>query len=145
MQHQILYVRQELNLQTRLLHYQTEQIDTLNSLAEKTFAFNQKIESSKQEKNFVYRKILSDEKNCNVAIPESIAHELLSRAYRLRTFTLPKATNGVDPANISPPSARKLTYCHAVLWINSLLSSLEQANNQLQAIRMSQKTVNIKK
>lgn len=139
MSNQIDSVRQELNLQTRLLHYQTEQIKALNALAEKTANLNQHIESNKQKKVLAYRKILGYEKTCDVNIPESIAHELLSRTYRLRTLALPNTPDNTDTTNISPITTSKLTYCQTVLWVNNLLSALEQANNQFNAIRASQK------
>ncbi len=85
-----------------------------------------------------YRETLRLEKTCDYAVPADIANGLLQYTNRLRASGVPDATSKSNGSSDSSAATSKLTYCQAILWINPLLAAIEQANNQLYAIRQLQ-------
>lgn len=82
-----------------------------------------------------YREILRSEKTCDLPVPASIADGLLEYTDRLRASAMHTDTDVTHSADGDATAASGLTYCQAVLWIEPLLATIEQGNNNFAAIR----------
>ncbi|MFP1927422.1 hypothetical protein ACLEE4_01530 [Lonsdalea quercina] len=142
-----LRLRNEISSQ-RIEHLQQETIQQSAVIAKNAFEFRRFNEvaaqasdaatrstAQSQEKEIEYRTVLKHEKTCDLPIPSSIASGLLDYTNRLRSGAMHTDTGGNDKAGSGTTTAGGLTYCQAVLWINPLLTAIEQANNQLAGIR----------
>jgi len=125
----------QVTLQGKVIEAQQDQQRVANELSRKTLETNLRTRADTERIVIQYREVLRHEKTCDFAVPDDIAYSLLGYAERLRTQYLPQDTNNSNSTDMDPVSARGLTYCQAVLWINPLLTALEQANNQLHQIR----------
>ncbi|WP_241616930.1 hypothetical protein [Rosenbergiella epipactidis] len=123
-------------LQGKVIEVQQDQRRMANELSRKTLETNLRILAETERTVIQYREVLRHEKTCDYAVPDDIAYSLLGYAERLRTQYLSRDTNNFNRTDMDPVPARGLTYCQAVLWINPLLTALEQANNQLHQLRM---------
>lgn len=74
--------------------------------------------------------------------PAAIAGRLLDYANRLRASAMHADPGITDRASSGTAAASTLTYCQAVLWIDQLLTAIEQANNQLDSIRAIESEIN---
>ena len=82
-----------------------------------------------------YREILRREKTCDLPVPADIAGGLLEYANRLRARAMHTNTTVADPTDGGATAASGMTYCQAVLWIDPLLATREQGNNNFAGIR----------
>lgn len=126
-------------LQGKVIQAQQDQQVLFNEQAKATSSENQAVQVNSDNVVVKYRETLRFEKTCNYAVPTDIANGLLQYTNRLRSSAVPEATSQPNRSGTDTAAAAKLTYCQAVLWINPLLAAIEQANNQLTAIRQLQK------
>lgn len=126
-------------LQGTVIQAQQAQQVLFNEQAKATSNENQAVQVNSDNVVVKYRETLRLEKTCNYAVPSDIANGLLQYTNRLRSSAVPAATSKPNRSGTDTAAAVKLTYCQAVLWINPLLAAIEQANNQLDAIRQLQK------
>lgn len=125
-------------LQGTVIQAQQTQQALFNEQAKTTSNENQAVQVNSDNVVVKYREALRLEKACDYAVPTDIANGLLQYTNRLRSSAVSGATSKLNGSSNSPSTAGKLTYCQAVLWINPLLAAVEQANNQLYAIRQLQ-------
>jgi len=125
-------------LQGKVIQAQQAQQVLFNERAKTTSSENQAVQVNSDNVVVKYRETLRLEKTCDYAVPIDIANGLLQYTNRLRSSAVPDATSKPDGSSTGSTSTTKLTYCQAVLWINPLLAAIEQANNQLYAIRQLQ-------
>lgn len=128
----------QLALQGKVIQAQHDQQVLFNEQVKATSSDNQAVQVNSDNVVVKYRETLRFEKTCNYAVPTDIANGLLQYTNRLRSSAVPGSTSKPDGSDIGSVTTRKLTYCQAVLWVNPLLAAIEQANNQLSAIRQLQ-------
>ncbi|MEY0115082.1 DUF2570 domain-containing protein [Providencia rettgeri] len=90
--------------------------------------------ASAEERKIEYKTILKKEPSCDLPVPRFISDRLLSNAYRLRAIAMHTNTENANAASTTITTGRILTYCDLALWVDPLLTDLEQANTQLMAI-----------
>lgn len=112
--------------------FQFNRFNTIATAAQQSATTNQ---ASSQEKEIEYRKILVTEKTCDMAVPAAIAARLFDYANRLRASAVRKDTGDANQSGTDATATGTLTYCQAVLWIDPLLTTIEEANGKLAAIR----------
>ena len=125
-------------LQGTVIQAQQAQQVLFNEQANTTSSANQAVQVNSDNVVVKYREKLRFEKTCDYAVPADISNGLLQYTNRLRASAVPGATSKPNRSSPSSTASSKLTYCQAVLWINPLLAAIEQANNQLSAIRQLQ-------
>ncbi|MBP6083475.1 MAG: hypothetical protein KA732_19665 [Providencia sp.] len=118
---------------SKIIATQSLQFNRFNQIATTAYRYGIQAEAKSQEKVIEYREILKKELTCDLPVPQPISDGLLKYTYELRSMY-------ADPQNInristSAATTRTLTYCQAVLWIDSLLAALDKANGQLKGIR----------
>ena len=112
---------------------QSLQFNRFNQMATTAYRYGIQAEAKSQEKVIEYREILKKELTCDLPVPQPIADGLLKYTHELRAmYADPQNTNRASTSTITSGT---LTYCQAVLWIDSLLSALDKANGQIEAIR----------
>ncbi|HHR6017259.1 TPA: hypothetical protein ACS7Z7_000887 [Providencia alcalifaciens] len=118
---------------SKVIATQSLQFNRFNQIATTAYRNGIKADVKSQEKVIEYREILKKELTCDLPVPQPIADGLLKYTHELRAmYADPQNTNRTSTGTIT---AGTLTYCQAVLWINPLLSALNKANGQLDAIR----------
>jgi len=125
-------------LQSTVIQAQQTQQVLFNEQAKTTSSENQAVQVNSDNAVVRYRETLRLKKTCDYAVPTDIANGLLQYTNRLRSSAVSGATSQPNGSSTGSAATSKLTYCQAVLWINPLLASIEQANNQLSAIRQLQ-------
>ncbi|WP_241648910.1 hypothetical protein [Rosenbergiella collisarenosi] len=128
----------QIALQGTVIQAQQGQQAMFNEQAKKTSSENQAVQVNSDNVVVKYRETLRVEKTCDYAVPADIANGLLQYTNRLRASAVSGAASKPNGSSNSSSASGKLTYCQAVLWINPLLAAIEQANNQLYAIRRLQ-------
>lgn len=126
-------------VQGTVIQAMQDQERAFSALSASTSGKNFQASAKSEEKVIEYRTILRSEKNCDLPVPTDISDGLLRYANRLRASAVQADTGKSDQADTGAASSRVLTYCQAVLWIHPLLTAIEQANNQLSAIRQAEK------
>lgn len=122
-------------LQGQVIATQAFNINRFNQTAQ-TAARANAIAAGNSEKTVIkYREILRNEKTCDLLVPAAVAGGLLEYANRLRAGAMHTDTTVADAAVDSATAASGLTYCQAVLWIEPLLATIEQGNNNFAGIR----------
>lgn len=124
------------NLQALTISAQAFTFQRSNEIAGAAQQYAVQIIGDSQEKEIEYRTILKTEPTCSLLIPDDIARSLLEYTYRLRTRAMPANSSNADRSSSDTLTTGSLTYCQAVLWITPLLTAIDQANNQLEAIRV---------
>lgn len=124
------------DLQTLTIATQSLNLQRLNEIAGAAQQYAVKISGESQEKEIEYRTILKTEPSCSLPVPADIAHGLLEYTNSLRASAMPENSSNVDRSSSGAFTTSTLTYCQAVLWINPLLTAIDQANNQLASIRV---------
>lgn len=121
--------------QQKLIDNAYTSIDIFSHAAAANASRNMQAEAKSQEKQIEYRTIIRKEPTCNLYIPQSVSDGLLSHVYATRESALRSDPSITDTAGTGATSARRLTYCQAVEWIEPLLAALDKANGQLMDIR----------
>lgn len=118
---------------SKIIATQSLQFNRFNQIATTAYRHGIQTEAKSQEKFIEYREILKKELTCDLPVPQPIADGLLGYTYELRSmYSDPQNTNRAGARAITTDT---LTYCQAVLWIDSLLAALDKANAQIEAIR----------
>ena len=118
---------------SKVIATQSLQFNRFNQIATTAYRYGIQVEAKSQEKVIEYREILKKELTCDLPVPQPIADGLLKYTHELRAmYADPQNTNRTSA---STTTTSTLTYCQAVLWIDSLLSALDKANGQIEAIR----------
>lgn len=126
--------------QTAVIATQVFQFNQFNRIAANQLQYAVVLAGKKQEKEIEYRTILKFEPTCAIAVPSGIAGRLLEYANSLRASAMHADPGVTDSANSRSAATGTLTYCQAVLWIDPLLTAIDQANSQLAGIRDIEQT-----
>lgn len=121
--------------QSSVIATQSLQFNRFNQIAAAVQQYDMQITASSQEKQIDYRTILKTEPTCALAVPAGVAGRLLEYANSLRARAMRSAPGIVDSPGTDATATGPLTYCQAVLWIDPLLTAIDQANSQLSGIR----------
>lgn len=122
-------------LQGKVIATQVFNINRFNQTAQTAARANAIVAGNSETTVIEYREILRREKTCDLPVPADVAGGLLKYANRLRASAMHADSIGANSANDGATSARGMTYCQAVLWIEPLLATIEQGNNNLAGIR----------
>ncbi|HGN0867325.1 TPA: hypothetical protein ACKROV_000534 [Providencia alcalifaciens] len=118
---------------SKVIASQSFQFNRFNQIATDAYRRGIQVEAKSQEKVIEYREILKKELTCDFPVPKPIADGLLKYTHELRAmYADPQNTNRASVGTITTST---LTYCQAVLWIDPLLSALDKANRQIEAIQ----------
>lgn len=128
-------VQAQADSQTAIIAKQAFIFQQSNNIAQAAALYEVKLVGDTQEKEIEYRTILQKEPTCDLFIPDSIAGGLYDYANRLRSGAMSGDPGGITETASDTTTARRMTYCQAVLWINPLLAVIDQGNNQLSSIR----------
>jgi hypothetical protein len=128
-------LRSDNSLQSETIVTQSLTFNRANKASLETNRLNSLIGAKSETTVIQYREILKREKTCDLLVPAYITDGLLEETNRLRASAMYAAAGGVNEISYPTITASQLTYCQAVLWIHPLLATIEQANNQLAAIR----------
>ena len=128
-------LRSDNALQAQVISTLAFNFNRANQVAAETGRMNSLIGAESEETVIKYRDIIRNEKTCDLPVPDDIARGLLDYTARLRAGAMHAAAGTADGASDDALPTSTLTYCQAVLWINPLLSAIDEANNQLAGIR----------
>nr|WP_302444322.1 hypothetical protein [Hafnia alvei] len=120
--------------QASIIAGQSLQFNRFNQIASAAGQYGVTVQAKTQEKEIEYRKIIEKEPTCDLLIPADIASGLLEYTYRLRATALHANTGNINSDGSATVATSSITYCQAVLWIRSLLATIDQANYQLAGI-----------
>lgn len=126
---------QALTISTQSLNFQRS-----NQIASTADQYAVKITGDSQEREIEYRTILKTEPTCALPIPADIANGLYDYANRLRSSAVYADSSQPVKAAVSATTTQRITYCQAVLWIDPLLTLIDQGNSQLAAIKQIEET-----
>jgi len=122
-------------LQSLAIATQAFNINRFNQAAQTAARANAIASSGSETTVIKYREILRREKTCDLPVPAAVAGRLLEYASRLRSRAMHTNSPVADSADGGATAASGLTYCQAVLWIDPLLATIEQGNNNFAGIR----------
>lgn len=122
-------------LQGQVIATQAFNINRFNKTAETAARANAIVAGNSETTVIKYREILRRDKTCDLPVPAAVAGGLLEYANRLRAGAMHADTNVIDPTDGGAAAASGMTYCQAVLWIEPLLATIEQGNNNFAGIR----------
>ncbi|MDU7381964.1 MAG: hypothetical protein E7L09_26925 [Enterobacteriaceae bacterium] len=122
-------------LQGQVIATQAFNINRFNKTAETAARANAIVAGNRETMVIKYREILRRDKTCDLPVPAAVAGGLLEYANRLRTSAMHTDTTVADTTDDSAATASGMTYCQAVLWIEPLLATIEQGNNNFAGIR----------
>lgn len=122
-------------LQGLVIATQAFNINRFNQTAQIAARANAIVAGNSENTVIRYREILRREKTCDLPVPAAVAGGLLEYANRLRAGAMHTYTNVIDPTDGGAAAASGMTYCQAVLWIEPLLATIEQGNNNFAGIR----------
>lgn len=128
-------LEKELENSRSTLAQQVFQFQRINKIAAAAGQYKVNIQAHRQEKEIVYRTIFKTEPCANQPVPGVIADRLLEYTRKLRSSALSAVAGDADYTAVDPITAGQLTYQQAVLWIDPLLTTLDEANARLDAIR----------
>lgn len=127
-------------LQAQMVATQAFNFQLANQIAGAAKQYEVQITGDRDAKEIEYRTILKKEPTCALLVPADIADRLLEYTNRLRSGAMHGDTGNANSASAGPVTANStLTYCQAVLWIDPLLTAIDQANDQLARIRQFEK------
>lgn len=124
-------------LQALTISTQSLNFNKFNQLAAASQQYGTSVKAASEGKVIEYREILKKQNvpTCDLAVPSDIADGLLEYANRLRSGAMSGAVLDADSAAYDSATATPLTYCRAVLWIDPLLATIDEANDRLAKIR----------
>ncbi|MET3701525.1 hypothetical protein [Citrobacter sp. UYEF32] len=122
-------------LQGQVIATQAFNINRFNKTAETAARANAIVVGNSETTVIKYREILRRDKTCDLPVPDDIAGGLLEYTNRLRAGAMHSDSTGPDSADGGSSPSGGLTYCQAVLWIQPLLATIEQGNNNFAGIR----------
>lgn len=128
------------DLQTLTISTQSLNFQRSNEIAAAADKYAVKITGDSQEREIEYRTILKTETTCALPIPADIANGLYDYANRLRSSAMYADSSQPVKTAVSATTSQRITYCQAVLWIDPLLTLIDQGNSQLAAIKQIEET-----
>lgn len=123
------------SLQAATIATQAFQFQRANEISTAASQYGITTDTATQGKEIEYRTILKNQPTCDLVVPAAIAGGLLDYTHRIRSGAMSADTGDANATGVGARAIGTLTYCQAVLWIDSLLAAIDKANNQLLAIR----------
>ncbi|MEY0875179.1 DUF2570 domain-containing protein [Providencia manganoxydans] len=124
----------ELATQQHIIADQSLQFQRFNQIAASASSRGIQQRADAEERKIEYKTLLKKEPTCDLHVPRDVANSLLNNTYRLRTSAMRSLAENTDSAGNTVIARQPLTYCDLAVWVNALLTDLEQANTQLMAI-----------
>ncbi len=137
---QVSQLQSDNTLQSETISTQAFNFQRSNQIAGAAQQYAVQIIGESQEREIEYRTILKTEPTCALPIPADIANGLYDYANRLRSSAMYTDSSQPVKAAVSATTSKRITYCQAVLWIDPLLTLIDQGNKQLAAIRQIEET-----
>ncbi|AHK20998.1 hypothetical protein BF17_18185 [Yersinia similis] len=131
---QLLQLQSDLDESKATLALQAFQFQRSNEIAAQAGSYNVTISGKSEERQIENRKDLKVEECANQYIPDSTAQRMYDYTNRLRARAM-RYSGQPDGTAAGTTSPRRMTYRQAVLWIDPLLTLLDQANNDRESIR----------
>jgi len=119
---------------------QALQFNRFNEIAAQQQQYAVNLTGNAQEKEIEYRTILKFEPTCTLPVPAAVAGRLLEYANSLRASAMHSDPGIADGSGSRTAPTGTLNYCQALLWIDPLLTAIDQANSQLAGIRDIEQT-----
>lgn len=124
----------DIDRQSTVIADQALTFQRANHLSSEAYRHGLTQQAITQERKIEYKTILKKQPTCDLPVPRALSDGVLSNAHRIRARAL-----SADPENLNATGApiltgRILTYCDLALWVDPLLTDLEQANTQLMTI-----------
>jgi len=133
-------LKNENDVQVKVIATQSFQFNRFNEISARQQQYAVALTGKAQEKEIEYRTILKSEPTCTLPVPAAVAGRLLDYTNSLRSSAMHADTGIANSARSGPITSGTLTYCQAVLWIDPLLTAIDQANSQLAGIRNIEQT-----
>lgn len=131
-------LRSDNALQEQVIATQVLNINRFNQTAQTTARANAIVVGSSEKTVIEYREIFRREKTCDLPVPAATAGGLLEYTDRLRTSAMYADPDEPDAADDRAVATSSMTYCQAVLWIESLLAVLRKVTTtSLGFVRLS--------
>lgn len=127
------------DLQAKVIAQRALTFQRFNEIAAATERQTQTTTMESEKRVVIYREKLVRVKAADELINNDVACGLLDYANRLRSAAVRGATENANESGNRTVTACKLTYRQAVLWIDPLLSALDEANGKLYAIQQAEK------
>ncbi|MCW2487304.1 hypothetical protein J5069_15505 [Candidatus Symbiopectobacterium sp. NZEC127] len=125
--------------QQSIIAQQAFTFQRVNQIAADAYQHSLSIKADSDEKQIIYRTTVKRDPVGRQCVPDAVSGRLLDDAHRLRASVVHSVSPDANAAGRGAATADcRLTYAQAVYWIEPLLAALEQANNQLDAIRTAQ-------
>ncbi|QZN94916.1 hypothetical protein [Symbiopectobacterium purcellii] len=125
--------------QQSIIAQQAFTFQRVNQIAADAYQHSLSIKADSDEKQIIYRTTVKRDPVGRQCVPDAVSGRLLDDAHRLRASVVHSVAPDANAAGRGAATADcRLTYAQAVYWIEPLLAALEQANNQLDAIRTAQ-------
>lgn len=125
------------DLQATVIAQRALTFQRFNEIAAASERQNQITTMESEKRVVIYREKLVRVKAADELIDNAVACGLLDYANRLRSSVLRGTTEDANESGSRTVTTCKLTYRQAVLWIDPLLSALEEANGKLYAIQQA--------
>lgn len=132
---QISQLQSDNALQAQTVAAQAFNFQLSNQIAGTVQQYAVKVTADSQEREIEYRTIIKSEPTCALLIPTAISDSLYEYTNRVRASAMHADTGQPAATVASATSSRRITYCQAVLWIDPLLTLIDQGNSQLAGIR----------
>ncbi len=138
-------LKTDINNQAKVIADQSLAFHRANQISSEVYRNGITQRASAEERKIDYKTILKKEPTCDFPVPKSISDRLLSNTYRLRAIAMSSHSENANATRTTITTGRILTYCDLALWVDPLLTDLEQANSQLMAIEKFEKERNHEK
>ncbi|PYA51173.1 DUF2570 domain-containing protein [Serratia marcescens] len=106
-----------------------------NEIAASASQYGISLKATTEEKQREYRTIIKQESCAAQFVPDAVADRVLKYAEDLRAGAVLGTTAIANGANAGAVTTRRLTYAQAVLWLDSLLATIDNGNKRFEAIR----------
>ncbi|WGO84676.1 DUF2570 domain-containing protein [Arsenophonus apicola] len=120
--------------QQQIIANQSWQFQRFNHIASRASSHAIQQRAALEERQIEYKTIIKKQPTCDLPVPRAVTDGLLNSVYRLRASAMHSDSEKLDATRSTLITGRLLTYCDLALWIDPLLTNLEQANSQLMAI-----------
>lgn len=125
-------------LQNKMIVDKSLQFQRFNQIASSASSNGLHQRAASEERKIEYKAIIQKDPTCDLPVPRGIADRLLNNTYRLRGIAMRIDAQNADPADPAITAGRALTYCDLPVWVDALLTDIEQANTQLMAIEQAE-------
>lgn len=141
---QVSQLQSDNALQSETISTQAFNFQRANQIAGAAQLYAVQIVGKSQEREIEYRTIIKSDPASGKCVDSAVADRLLGYTNSLRASAMHTDTS--QPAAKSSPTTStgcRLTYGQAVYWIDPLLTTIDQLNNQLDGIKRAEEARNV--